>query len=77
MLKNKKIHFELLTRWLTFIFSVTSYEREVKKYQITFEIADWKTEKKDSLYFILYAILYRNINRKALKRLLFFDSVVV
>ena len=28
--------------------------------------------KKNSLYFILYTILYRNINRKALKRLLFF-----
>ena len=58
------------------IFSITSYKREVKKYQITFEITDWKNEKKDSLYFILYAILYRNINRKALKRLLFFKSVV-
>ena len=35
------------------------YEREVKKYQITFEITDWKTEKKRffilyTLYFILY-----------------------
>ena len=35
------------------IFSITSYECEVKKYQITFEITDWKTEKKDSLYFKL------------------------
>ena len=44
----------------------------VKLYQITFEITDWKTEKKnDSLFFILYTILYRNINRKALKRVLF------
>ena len=23
------------------------YEREVKKYQITFEITDWKTEKNN------------------------------
>ena len=55
--KNKKILFELLTLWVsffTFIFSVTSYEREVRKYQITFGITDWKTEKKDSSYFILY-----------------------
>ena len=36
-------------------FSITSYECEVKKYQITFEITDWKTEKKR--FFILY-ILY-------------------
>ena len=60
-LKNKKIHFELLTQCLkTFIFSITSYKREVKKYQITFEITDWKEtwKKKDSLYviFILYTI---------------------
>ena len=34
-----------------------SYEREVKKYQITFEIADWKTEKKKILY-TLYFMLY-------------------
>ena len=60
----------------TFIFSITSYECEVKKYQITFEITDWKNEKKNYLYFILYTILYRNINKKALKRLHFFDSVV-
>ena len=40
------------------ISSITSYECEVKKYQITFEITDWKTEKKkDSLYFILYTML--------------------
>ena len=32
---------------------MTSYECEVKKYQITFEITDWKTEKKDSLYYTL------------------------
>ena len=35
-----------------------------------------KTEKRDFLYLILYTILYRNINRKALKRLPFFDSVI-
>ena len=28
-----------------FIFSLKSYELEVKKYQTTFEIANWKTEK--------------------------------
>ena len=39
------------------IFSITSYECEVKKYQITFEITDWKTEKKKILY-ALYFILY-------------------
>ena len=38
------------------IFSITSYECEVKKYQITFEITDEKTEKNYSLYFILYFI---------------------
>ena len=48
-----------------------SFFSYVKKYQITFEIFDWKTEKKVSLYFILC-----NINRKALKRSLLFDSVV-
>ena len=61
------------------IFSITSYECEVKKYQITFEITDWKTEKKKilyTLYFILYNTLYRNVNRKALKTLLFYDSVI-
>ena len=36
------------------IFSITSYECEVKKYQITFEITDWKTEKKR--FFILYIL---------------------
>ena len=45
-----------------------SYEREVKKCQITSEITDWKTEKKR--FFILYTILYRNTNRKALKKLI-------
>ena len=60
-------------------FSITSYECEVKKYQITFEITDWKTEKKKilyTLYFILYNTLYRNVNRKALKTLPFHDSVI-
>ena len=39
------------------------YEREVKKYQITFEITDWKTEKReDSLYFILYLHYLKRIN---------------
>ena len=38
-------------------FSIRSYECEVKKYQITFEITDWKSEKKkDSLYFIFYTL---------------------
>ena len=51
-----------------------SYEREVKRQPITLEITDWKTEKKR--FFILYTLLYRNINQKALKRLLSFDSMV-
>ena len=43
-----------------FHFSITSYKREVKKYQITFEITDWKEnrKKKDSLYVILYTLYY-------------------
>ena len=46
-LKNKKINFELLTRWLNFIY----FNYEI--YQITFEITDWKTEnKRFLLYFI-------------------------
>ena len=34
------------------------YEREVKKYQITFEITDWKTKKKFFILYTLYFILY-------------------
>ena len=49
-LKNKKIHFQLLTRWLNFLYF------SCKIYQITFEITDWKTEKKRS--FILYTLHY-------------------
>ena len=30
-LKNKKFHFELLTRWVHFIFLLSSCEREVDK----------------------------------------------
>ena len=30
-LKNKKNHFELLTQWVHFYFSRSSYEREVDK----------------------------------------------
>ena len=39
------------------MFSIMSYECEVKKYQIAFETTDWKTEKKKILY-TLYFILY-------------------
>ena len=39
-LKNKKVHFELLIRWLTFIVSLSNYELEVKKYKIAFEITN-------------------------------------
>ena len=58
-LKKKKLRFELLTwslklktyissYWLegyTFIVLLSNYELKVKKYQITFEITNWKTEK--------------------------------
>ena len=33
-----------------------SYKREVKKYQITFKITDWKTEKKKILYTLYYTL---------------------
>ena len=32
-LKNKKIHFKLLTRWVHFFFSLSSYEREIDKWK--------------------------------------------
>ena len=50
-LKNKKIHFQLLTRLLKFLY----FNYEI--YQFTFEITDWKTEKKKIIY-ILYFTRY-------------------
>ena len=44
-LRNKRIQFELLSRWLDFYYFVLELWTQVKKYQITFEITDWKTEK--------------------------------
>ena len=49
---------------------------KLKNIKLHVKLMTGKLKEKDSLYFILYTILYRNINRKALKRLLFFDSVV-
>ena len=49
-------HFELLTRRLSFNCFTFELLTQVKKFQIKFEITDQKTEKKDSLYFILYFI---------------------
>ena len=51
---------------------------KLKNIKLRLKLLTGKLKKKIiyTLYFILYIILYRNINRKALKRLLFFDSVV-
>ena len=49
---------------------------KLKNIKLNVKLMTGKLKEKDSLYFILYTILYRNINRKALKRLLFFDFMI-
>ena len=46
---KKKIHFELLTRWLNF---------EVKIIKLRLKLLTGKLKKKDSLHFILYILYY-------------------
>ena len=46
---------------------------KLKNIKLHLKLLNGKMKKK---LFVLYTILYRNINKKALKRLHFFDSVV-
>ena len=39
---------------------------KLKNIKLHLKLMTGKLKEKDSLYFILYTILYRNINRKAL-----------
>ena len=36
-LQNKQFHFELLTQWVNFYFSLSSYKREVDKWKKSFK----------------------------------------